>query len=84
MLAEDQMSDEPRGRALNFTMKDPNSENVLSSNTTTHDEFGDLSDVSINEDEDEDEHSMQTERILTPKVTGHNNVTNSSVQGIPL
>ncbi|XP_063921536.1 putative epidermal cell surface receptor isoform X3 [Zophobas morio] len=82
MLAEDQMSDEPRGRALNFTMKDPNSENVLSSNTTTHDEFGDLSDVSINEDEDEDEHSMQTERILTPKVTGHNNVTNSSVQGV--
>jgi hypothetical protein len=81
MLAEDQMGEEPKGRALNFTMDEPGAGNVLSGNSTARDELGDLSDVTINEDEDVDEHEMQAERILTSKATGHN-VTNSTVQGI--
>lgn len=82
MLTENQMNEEPKGRALNFTVNESTSGNILSSNGTAHDEFGDLSDVTINEDEDD--HEMQTERISTPKVTGHNNVTNSTVRGMPL
>ncbi|CAH1365374.1 unnamed protein product [Tenebrio molitor] len=81
MLAEDQMGEEPKGRALNFTMDEPGAGNVLSGNSTARDELGDLSDVTINEDEDVDEHEMQAERILTSKATGHN-VTNSTVQGV--
>lgn len=43
MLAEE---DEPKGRALNFTIADTNN---------THDEMGDLSDVTIDENDDEHE-----------------------------
>ncbi|EFA07109.1 putative epidermal cell surface receptor isoform X1 [Tribolium castaneum] len=49
MLAED---DDHKGRALNFTMTESNN---------THDEHGDLSDVTINEDEEEHD-----------KITAHN------------
>ncbi|RZC41146.1 epidermal cell surface receptor, partial [Asbolus verrucosus] len=93
MLAEDQIpfyqpknlsipAEEPKARALNFSIDDPNTGNILSSNATAaHDEFGDLSDVTIGEDEDVDEHEMQAAKILAPKLTGHN-VTNSTSRGI--
>lgn len=57
-------TDEPKGRALNFTMEEQTVGNVLSQNAT-HDEFGDLSDVSIDNDDEDDE--MLSGKILAPK-----------------
>lgn len=61
--------DEPRGRALNFTIDEHGHQNVLSSNTSTHDQFGDLSDVSMDNDDDDERYDG---KIITSKLLENN------------
>ncbi|XP_019877243.2 putative epidermal cell surface receptor isoform X2 [Aethina tumida] len=71
-------TDEPKGRALNFTMEEQTVGNVLSQNAT-HDEFGDLSDVSIDNDDEDDE--MLSGKILAPKGMPNNRTIGVCEQG---
>lgn len=59
----------PKGRALNFTYTE-NNNGVSATNFSTHDEFGDLSDVSINDDEDLHEHPKKTTMDVKPHPNG--------------
>ncbi|CAH0551231.1 unnamed protein product [Brassicogethes aeneus] len=59
-------SEEPKGRALNFTMEEQSGGNVLSQNVS-HDEFGDLSDVSISNEDDEEIKPKVEKKMLVEK-----------------
>lgn len=59
-------TDEPKGRAINFSLAEHNNENILMGNVSSKQtSVEDLSDVSMDDDEMEDENM----KIMTPKVT---------------
>lgn len=64
--------EEPKGRALNFSMEDHHGGNVLSNLTSGHQDHDDidLSDVSIGEDDEDME--MLTSKILAPTLEPKN------------
>ncbi|CAH1116582.1 unnamed protein product [Phaedon cochleariae] len=64
--------EEPKGRALNFTAADPqiHSANILTNSSEHHTDF-DLSDVSINDEDDFDMDMVHT-KILAPKSISKN------------
>lgn len=78
---KDATTDEPKGRALNFTPAEHNHENVLSSNVSTFDKFGDLSDVSMDAD-DGDEPLSPNAKILTSKIVETSNKTLSKLSKV--
>lgn len=68
--------DEPKGRALNFSMDEHHVGNILSNSSadhhhhhTDHDDF-DLSDVTIGDDDEDMD--MLTSKILAPKMESKN------------
>lgn len=65
--------DEIIGRALNFTVNDRNTENGLTHNVSTYDKYGDLSDVSM--DDDDDEEMVEKAKILAMKNKDFKNST---------
>lgn len=64
--------EEPKGRALNFSVGEHHTENVLSNTTTKHGDHDglDLSDVTIGEDDEDME--MLTSKILAPTMESKN------------
>lgn len=63
--------EEPKGRALNFSMDEHHVGNILSNLTASHHMHDDdLSDVTIGDDDEDME--MLTSKILAPTVVPHN------------
>ncbi|KAJ8953042.1 hypothetical protein NQ314_007417 [Rhamnusium bicolor] len=61
-------ADEPKGRALNFTIEEENRDNILSNSSRHHNDF-DLSDVTIHDDDFDMDYNS---KILGPKSQLHN------------